>query len=432
MSTLILGAGVSGRAAAALLARIGEDCVVYDLRPDAVEVLAADGLNVFSGEWRDEFLAGIDLVVSSPGFNPKTEPIVAATRAGIPVWDEVELALQHLESPIAAVTGTNGKTTVVELTTAMLEGSGLKAIAAGNIGTAVSDIALEAWDAVVLELSSFQLARTTSLRPSVAIVLNVAPDHLDWHDSEESYRSAKARIFSDLVGGGVLIYDDDDAGATRLVSAAAGPKIPVSGSRVPFGGYGVSERNLSFPNGTVALSDVPAKDTSYRMDLVAAAVAARHLGATVPAVTDVIMSFVPSAHRRSIVGEWNEVVWINDSKATNPHAALAAIRSFSSVVLIAGGRNKGLDLAPLAQQPNVRLVVAMGESAPDLVEAAGADRSTTATTMGEAIEFADNGARAGDTVLLSPGCASFDMFSDYRERGDVFTRLVRERMEVVA
>ena len=109
MSTLILGAGVSGRAAAGLLVRIGQDCVVYDLRPDVVEELAAEGLNVFSGEWRDEFLAGIDLVVSSPGFNPKTEPIVAATRAGIPVWDEVELALQHLESPIAAVTGTNGK-----------------------------------------------------------------------------------------------------------------------------------------------------------------------------------------------------------------------------------------------------------------------------------------------------------------------------------
>ena len=319
--------------------------------------------------------------------------------------------------PIVAVTGTNGKTTVVELTTAMLDAAGIHVTAAGNIGQAISEVALGDWDAVVLELSSFQLARTESLRPRVAVVLNVAPDHLDWHGSYDAYRKAKARIFEHLGQDDLLVFDADDAGASALVATADGTLTPVSGTRVPVGGYGVRDGFLVVPGQEISLDAVSAKDPSYRMDLVAAAVAAATLGATPEAVAAVITGFEPSVHRRSLVGSWDDVAWINDSKATNPHSALAAIASYPSVVLIAGGRNKGLDLSPLATASNVRFLVAIGEAADELLENSGDRPAARAQSMDEAVEVAGGVARAGDTVLLSPGCASFDMFSWYGRAG---------------
>jgi UDP-N-acetylmuramoylalanine--D-glutamate ligase len=432
VTTLVLGAGVSGRAAVGLLSKLGERFSVYDQRPEAVEGLASEGVSVFSGEWADEMLDGVDMVVASPGLSPAAEPVVAAGRSDIPIVDEIELALRHIDCPVVAVTGTNGKTTVVELITRMLLDSGLAVASAGNIGPAASDVALAPWDCLVLELSSFQLARTTSLSPRVAIVLNLAPDHLDWHESFDAYRAAKARIFGNIDDDGVLIYDIDDEGAAALVSEATCAKIPVSGTTIPVGGFGIGDSALAFGGGEVPLEEVPVADPSYRMDLVAAAVAARHMGASIDAVAGVVRGFEPSAHRRSVVGEWKGVRWINDSKATNPHSSLAAIHSYSSVVLIAGGRNKGLDIAPLAGEPNIRFVIGIGESGGALVDAAKSDRSILAQSMEHAIEVAVGVAHKGDTVLLSPGCASFDMFTNYQERGDVFSVLVRQRMEGAA
>ncbi len=432
MKALVLGGAVSGIAAVHLLKQLDGEVIVYDERRSAVEKLAAaERVEVSAGEWDDALLDDVDVVVASPGFAPDSAPIRAAEAAGVPVWNEVELALRQIDADIVAVTGTNGKTTVVELTTAMLREAGMVVTAAGNIGNALSDVALDEWDVIVLEVSSFQLARIESLRPRVAVVLNVAPDHLDWHGDLESYRAAKARIFRRLRSKDTLVFDTDDPGASSLVADAPGTLVPVSGSRVPEGGFGVSAESLVLPTGEVPLDTVPVEDATYRMDLVAAAVAAARLGADHEAISAVIEDFEPSAHRRTVVGEWKGVRWVDDSKATNPHSALAAIASYPSVVLIAGGRNKGLDLRPIATAPTLRFLIAIGESADELLEAATGP-ARRAESMEHAIEIAADVASEDDTVLLSPGCASFDMFSSYGERGDVFTRLVRQRMEAAS
>lgn len=432
MRALVLGGAVSGVAAVTLLKRLDADVVVYDERRSAVEKLAAmEQVEVSAGEWDEGLLDDVDVVVASPGFAPTSPPIRSAEAAGIPVWNEVELALRQIEADLVAVTGTNGKTTVVELTTAMLDAAGLVVTAAGNIGNALSDVALDEWDVIVLEVSSFQLARIESLRPRVAVILNVAPDHLDWHGDLESYRAAKARIFQKLRPDDLLVYDLDDEGASSLVVDAPGTHVPVSGSRIPADGFGVGDDVLVLPTGEVPLDSVPVEDPTYRMDLVAAAVAASALGADHRAVSSVITDFEPSAHRRTVVGAWRGVRWVDDSKATNPHSALAAIASYPSVVLIAGGRNKGLDLRPIATAPTLRFLIAIGESADELLDAATGP-ARKAESMEHAIDIAADVASEDDTVLLSPGCASFDMFSSYGERGDVFTRLVRQRMEAVS
>lgn len=434
MKVLVLGAGISGRAAARLLARLEIDFAVYDRRPENLASLDAFDAGSVTGSWDPATLNDIDLVITSPGFSPDSAPITSAERMGIPVWSEVEFAVRRLEDrPLAAVTGTNGKTTVVEQATRMLRESGLEAVAAGNIGRAVSDIVLEDWDIAVLEVSSFQLAYTYSLAPEAAVIVNVAADHLDWHGSEKAYRAAKARIFRNFGESNLLVYDATDPGAVASVAGAPGRKAPVAGiERLPPGAFGFDRDRLILPSGAVPLNDIPVSDPAYRVDLAAAAVVAVEMGADSRAVARVVESFVHGNHRRSVVAEWGGITWVNDSKATNPHAAAAAVDCYPSVVLIAGGRNKGLDLAPLIARPNLRALIAIGESGSDLVRQASICPSSPAGSMEQAVALASEQAVAGDTVLLSPGCASFDMFRSYEERGAVFSRLVRERIETLA
>lgn len=430
MRTLVLGAGVSGLAASRLLGRLDRDHVVYDRRAGNLDLIAASGTGTVAGPWEPSVLSGIELVVASPGFSPFSEPIRAARDAGVPVWSEVELALRHLGCPVVAVTGTNGKTTVVEQAAAMLQESGIRAVAAGNIGPALSDVALDEWDVVVLEVSSFQLVTTYSLRPRVAVIVNVAADHLDWHGSPAAYRAAKARIFRHFTADDLLVYDTDDPGASALAAIAPGRKAPVTGSgRVPDDGYGLSGRGLYLPVGTVPVDRMPAMDPAYRVNLASAAVAATEMGAGPESAARVVGRFRHRAHRRKVVGEWAGVTWIDDSKATNPHAASAAIRCYPSVVLIAGGRNKGLDLAPIVALPNIRFLIGLGESGPELLSRSSGRPASLAASMEQAVAMAGERAVRGDTVLLSPGCASFDMFSSYAERGEVFGRLVRKHID---
>ena len=430
MRTLVLGAGVSGQAASRLLGRLDREHVVYDRRAGNLDLVAASGADTIVGPWAPSVLSGIELVVASPGFSPTSAPIRAARDAGVPVWSEVELALRHLDCPVVAVTGTNGKTTVVEQASEMLQESGLRAVAAGNIGRALSDVALHEWDVVVLEVSSFQLVSTYSLAPRVAIIVNVAVDHLDWHGSAAAYRAAKARIFRHFTVDDLLVYDMDDPGASALAATAPGRKAPVTGSsRVPDDGYGLSRRGLHLPSGAVPVDRMPAMDAAYRVNLASAAVAAAEMGADPESVARVVGRFRHRAHRRKVVAEWAGVTWVDDSKATNPHAASAAIRCYPSVVLIAGGRNKGLDLAPVVASPNIRFLIGLGESGPELLSRAAGRPASLAASMEEAVAMAGERAGRGDTVLLSPGCASFDMFSSYAERGEVFGRLVREHID---
>ena len=423
---LVLGAGISGLAAARLALTQGMTVTVYDQKPVVPSLPGAAG--VASGPWEPTLLQGVDLVVASPGFAERSTPLVDAIEAGLPVWSEVEFAWRHLDAPLAAVTGTNGKTTVTEATSAMLAASGLDAPATGNIGAPLSDFVGEAHDALVVEVSSFQLRFTEEFHPVAAGVTNIAVDHLDWHGSPLAYREAKARLVANQTQSDLLVYDTDDPGAVELAQRALSRLYPVSGIRVPEGGGGVEGDLLVVGEAKIALTDLARDDPAHLVNLAMAAALALEIGANPGGVAAAAAGFSPGAHRRTVVSDVGGVLWVDDSKATNPHAALASIRAHRSVVLIAGGRAKGLDPTPLVSEPGVRLLIGIGESGPQLVEAAG-DKGLLAGTLEAAVDLAAEVAQPGDTVLLAPGCASFDQFESYAQRGDRFTELVRARAE---
>lgn len=392
---------------------------------DVPPSVIAEGFGVAGGDWDPVLLEGVDLVVASPGFSERSGPVVDALERGVPLWSEIELAWRHLKSPVVAVTGTNGKTSVTEATSAMLECSGLKAPATGNIGSPLSGFADEAYDALVVEVSSFQLRFIEDFHPVAAAITNVAADHLDWHGSEHSYREAKRRIYENQTGSDLLVYDSDDEGATDLVRGAPSQLVPVSGRRLPEGGAGIADGALVVGEITIDVADLPSADPTHLVNLACAGALAVRMGASGQGVVEAAERFRPGAHRRALVLRAHGVSWVDDSKATNPHAALASIRSHDSVVLIAGGLAKGLDLAPMADEPAVRVLIGIGEAGPALVEMAG-ERGRLAGNIETAVELARQVAEPGDTVLLAPGCASFDQFASYGERGDRFAELVRE------
>lgn len=423
---LVLGSGVSG-VAAARLARSRDLAVTVYSEQGSLELLG-QGFSVASGGWDPVLLNGVDLVIASPGFSERALPIVEAMEWGLPVWSEIEFAWRHLDIPVAAITGTNGKTTVTEATSAMLEASGIDAPATGNIGSALSDHVDENHEVVVVEVSSFQLRFCEEFHPRAAAITNVAVDHLDWHGSEYSYRSAKARIFQNQTAEDLLVYDADDGGATSLASDARSELFPVSGIHLPPGGGGVDHGRLVIGEVSMEVGDLTSSDPTHLVNLATASALALRMGADPEGVIGVARSFSPGLHRRTMVARRAGVSWIDDSKATNPHAALASIRAHDSVVLIAGGLAKGLDLTPLALEPRVRVLLGIGTAGPLLVETAG-DRGHEAGSLEHAVEMAAQLAQPGDTVLLAPGCASFDQFLSYSDRGERFSQLVTTILE---
>jgi UDP-N-acetylmuramoylalanine--D-glutamate ligase len=314
---------------------------------------------------------------------------------------------------------------------AALGGAGVRCVAAGNIGYPLVDAAADDHEAIVAELSSFQLRNIDAFRARVAVLLNVAEDHLDWHGSFEAYGSAKARIFENQGPEDAAVYHRD---CTRWVAGGA-RRVPFSEEPVEPGGAGVDRGWIVVPEGrVVAVERMRARGRPNLANAVAAAAAACAFGADPSRVGDALAAFEPQPHRMETVAEIGGVTYVNDSKATNPHATLAALAGLEPVVLIAGGRNKGLDLGALgAGAGRVRAVVAIGEAAAE-IEAAFAPAGVPverAASMEDALELAAGRARRGDTVLLSPACASFDMFTDYRARGESF-RAVVKRMEGIA
>lgn len=426
MRILVIGGAVSGAAAARLARRRGDQVTVYDRDPAVTPVFLSEGIGTMTGEWNVELLTGVDVVVTSPGVPEKSLPLTHAHEFGVPVWSEIEYASRSMTAPMAAITGTNGKTTVTSLVADMLQASGRRATAAGNIGTALSDVADGAWEALAVEVSSFQLRFIDTFHPAVAVILNIADDHLDWHGSAEAYADAKARIFERQTADDALVYDVDDPGARRVAERAPSTRLAVSGVAAPDGGFGVRSGALVTTSVSVPIGELAVDDPAYLVDLAAAGLAAERLGATPDAVAGIARSFRPGRHRRTVVFESDGVVWVNDSKATNPHAAVAAARAYRSVILIAGGRNKGLDLTPVARVPSVRHLIVLGEAAEEL-SAAAISPVTRVDSLEEAVDVAGSVAGAGDTILLAPGCASFDMFTSYEARGEAFTNAVLER-----
>ncbi|HXF57228.1 MAG TPA: UDP-N-acetylmuramoyl-L-alanine--D-glutamate ligase [Actinomycetota bacterium] len=426
---LVVGYGASGRAAVRVLLEEGARVRVSEARPaDRVEELPPLEVEFRAGGHRPTDLEGVSLVVLSPGV-PEHAPVVRwARRARLRVWSELELGARLCRVPYVAVTGTNGKTTTVELVAAMMREAGLRARACGNVGYPFSLAAREPGDALAVEASSFQLRFHETLHPRVSVLLNLAPDHLDWHGSFEAYAAAKARVFlrQRPEAGDVHVGNRDDPQAAG-VSRRAPCEVRWFGWGAPRPGeVGVVEgRVVALVGGReLDLGRPPAPSRSLALDAAAAAAAALAFGLPPEAVRRAVERFVPLPHRGTVVAEAGGVRFVDDSKATNPHAALAALEGRSDVVLVAGGLAKGVDLSPLAAAaPALRAVVAVGEAAPELERVfEGLLPVRRAGSMEEAVEAAYALAAGRGVVLLAPACASQDMFADYAERGDRFAR----------
>ena len=422
MRYLLLGASLRGlRDVADTVVSEGHDLVLFDQEATIEPPIGVGSVTVVAPPWSIQYLSGVDRVVTSPWFSAIRPPLSDAIDEGIDVVTEAGFGLEHLTMDYAAVTGTNGKTTVTEVATNMLVSSGVHAVAAGNIGTPVSGLTDRDADVAVLELSSYQLLFMGAFRPKAAALLNIAQDHLDWHGSVEAYVAAKASIFEGIDDDAVLAYNIDDPVVVDVVKSARCTLIPCSGVSLPEGGNGVVDGDIVVDGHRYRTRTT---DPSYLFDLVIAATIALVLGATRPGIADVLESFTQGAHRRQIIAVIDGVTWVDDSKATNPHATVAATQAFTDVILLAGGQNKDLDLSILTDLPSVRTLIAFGEAGPQIAASAPREIAVEAS-MADAVSKAAEIATNGDTVLLAPGCASFDEFTSYEHRGDAFARLVR-------
>ncbi|GAC1364704.1 MAG: UDP-N-acetylmuramoyl-L-alanine--D-glutamate ligase [Actinomycetota bacterium] len=451
----VLGLGRSGTSAARLLAAAGAEVRVIEREdtPSTVGVaaeLALLGITTVLGP-EDPAIAGwAEALVVSPGAPPSNPVIVAALERGLPVWSEVELAWRTTSVPVLAITGTNGKTTTTALLAWILQEAGYQAVAAGNIGFPMVDAAAQLSGSsgsravIVCEVSSFQLAFTQTFRPDVAIVLNVADDHYDWHLGYEDYLAAKARIAASQGSEDLLIVNAADAGAlsiarqaaARLAAFALAPLAAVEAAAAdlgrPLAALAGIEDGCVLSTGAqgvrrvIEIAKIRLSGPHNLENVLAASLAALEWGVEPGDIGRAVASFSPLPHRSTLIGEIRGVRYVDDSKATNPHATLRALQGLERVVLIAGGRAKGLDLAPLAGEAH-RLVglIAMGEASAELAgHFEGVVRFATAGWVEEAVSLAAAWASPGDTVLLSPACASLDQYSSYAERGERFCAAV--------
>jgi UDP-N-acetylmuramoylalanine--D-glutamate ligase len=430
MRALVVGLARSGRAAAALLARGGHEVVAIDAAAvDCPELIAA-GVEV-----RPRFadpVPGVDLVVKSPGVAGEAAPVAAARAAGVPVISEVELAAQHLPNPIIGVTGTNGKTTTTELTAHLLVSAGIPALACGNQGTPLSGVVgtVEPGRWLVVECSSFQLEDIDTFHPRAAVLLNLAPDHIDRHGTLEAYLAAKLRIFENQVEGDLAIVPRGIAptGAASACYVEEGPPGP---DAVAWSDGGLHHRD----RGLVATwDDVALRGRHNRQNAMAAVALAAHAGAGREALADGLATFPGVAHRLEVVAEIAGVLYVNDSKATNPDAAMAALDAYpSGVHLIAGGLAKGTPFGELAKAARSAVVRAylVGEAAGEIdAEFTRAGIPTEqAGTIDAAVRSAVGRAKPGEVVLLAPACTSFDQYANFEERGDDFRHAVSPDLE---
>jgi UDP-N-acetylmuramoylalanine--D-glutamate ligase len=438
---LVIGLAETGVSVARMLRSDGTDVTVVEDAPALTDtyvqrVATVTGAGATVVERPDaarvaELVRASDLVVPSPLVRPSHPAIEAARTAGVPVRSEIDVAAARAPMPIVAVTGTNGKTTVTSMIAAMLVASGVRAIAAGNIGRPLIEAVADDVDVVVAEVSSFQLEFAgDAFHPRVAVLLAVTPDHLDWHGSFDSYAEAKARITAFQSPDDVLVYDADDPRAAAIAATTRARTLGVSSRAEASGRFRVVDDELVFPDGSLIapVSALARRLEIDRTNALASLAAALDAGGELSGVVAALRDYATMPHRVALVGKAGGVEWYDDSKATNPDATRRAISSFESVVLLAGGRNKGLDLSVLASESErLRGVVAFGEAGPEVVAAftGTTTRVEPVDNMHDAVRVAHELARPGDVVLLSPACASFDAYPGYAARGDDFAREVR-------
>ncbi len=434
--TVIVGLGVSGSACLRYLHARGYQLAVMDTRQSPPGLDQARRLlpeqALLMGGLDADCLRRAARVVLSPGVSLQTPAVAAAAAAGVPVIGELELFAEAVNAPVIAVTGSNGKSTVTSLVGQMLQAAGLDVAVGGNLGTPALDLLRDAPapDAYVLELSSFQLETVDALEPVASVVLNVSEDHLDRHHSLDAYAHIKSRIFR---GNGLMVLNRDDALVRRM--AIRGRRTVWFAKSAPrsVDDYGLLEVDndcwlFRGDERLVALSEMQLQGRHNLLNGAAAIALATDLGAPIAVCLEVLRQFRGLPHRMELVARHAGVAWINDSKATNVGATAAAVAGIpGSLILIAGGEGKGQDFQPLAAAltNKVRAVVLMGRDA-TLIEAAVSGRVPTesAASLDAAVRIASQLAAPGDTVLLSPACASFDMFRNFEDRGDQFRRLV--------
>ena len=471
-AVLVAGARVTGRAIVGALAHRDVRVWVCDDDPSAARALGdAQAIAPADAIAR---AADFDLVVTSPGFPPTAPVLAAAAAAGVPIWGDVELAWR-LDSAgeygpprrWLVVTGTNGKTTTTSMLYDMLIADGRRAVLCGNIGEPVLDVLTRPSDILAVEVSSFQLFWAPSLRPEAGVVLNIAEDHLDWHGGFEAYASAKARA---LDGRVAVVGFDDPAAAALLPGSAAPVKIGFRLGEPAAGELGVRDGMLvdrAFADGLTlaAVADIPVTGPVGVLDALAAAALARAVDVPAAAIASALAGFRVGRHRAEQVGVLDGVAYVDDSKATNPHAAEASINAYPRVVWVAGGMLKGASVedtvarvadrlagAVLIGRDRAAFAEALSRHAPDvpviqvvtgedavmeetsesdvtnetqLIDASGA--GTGWQVMTAVIDAATKLARPGDTVLLAPAGASFDQFTGYADRGEAFAEAVRDR-----
>jgi UDP-N-acetylmuramoylalanine--D-glutamate ligase len=428
----VLGLGRSGVPAARLAKRLGAEVTVLDsgtseaLQKSAAE-LAAEGISCVLGDAALQCTEAFDLTVLSPGIDPSWPIATGLTSRGVPAVGEVEFAVQQTSIPVIAITGTNGKTTTTELTAAILNGAGVKTLACGNIGLALSSVVLDGTPADVLtvEVSSFQLELIETFRPRVAVWMNFAPDHLDRHPSLEAYRAAKLRIF-----------ENQTAEDTAVINGAE--EYPeLNAQRVTFSAWS-AKTDFSYREGGVyhrgelvaEMAQTNLRGLHNAENIMAAMGACHAWGVPFAAMQETLRTYKPPRHRCELAGVVEGREFINDSKATNIHAMESALRGMTSkVVLIAGGKDKQLDYAPV--KPLIRRqtthVFTIGEIGPALAECWDDDSDCHAcASLEEAVQGAYEAAQPGQVVLFAPGTSSFDMFTGYDHRGNVFTQLVNQ------
>ena len=440
---LVYGLAVAGESTVRALLRRGVDVVVADdVVDDRRRSLAAElGVELLDrpdGDALASVIASCELVSPAPGV-PETHAVITAARgAGVELVSEIELAYRWEQDrpggprPMLAITGTDGKTTTTLLAVEMLRSAGLRTIDAGNTSTPLVDAIEMDLDAFVVECTSFRLAWTPTFRAEGAAWLNLAPDHLNWHRSMATYEAAKAQVWANQRPGDVAVGFVDDPVVMRRLGEAPGRAVTfgAAGADYHVDTQGDVSR-LVGPAGTIA--PVAAMKRSLPHDLtnaLAASALVLETGlADAAAIAEALGSFTGPPHRLEHVGTWNDVAWYNDSKATTPHAAAAAVRSFDRLVLIAGGYDKGVDLSPMAADvAGVDAVIATGDTADRIVAAFSAVTDVVVVAdLAEAVAAAAQLAAPGATVLLSPGCASFDRYSGFEARGDHFRSLVLDR-----
>jgi UDP-N-acetylmuramoylalanine--D-glutamate ligase len=468
---LVAGGGVTGRAVLAALTRYGAAPTLCDDDPATLRKYAEGGVATVSMSTATQQISDYALVVTSPGFSPDAPVLAAASAAAVPIWGDVELAWRldaagHYGPPRRwlVVTGTNGKTTTTSMLHAMLTAADRRSLLCGNIGSPVLDVLGESADLLAVELSSFQLHWAPSLRPEAGVVLNIAEDHLDWHSTMAEYTADKARVLN----GRVAVVGMDDSRAAALLGTASAPvRVGFRLGEPAAGELGVRDGQLvdrAFADGLALMpvASIPVPGPVGVLDALAAAALARSVGVPAEAIADAIASFRVGRHRAEVVAVADGIRYVDDSKATNPHAAEASVLAYPRVVWVAGGLLKGTSvdaevarIAPrlvgvvLIGRDRAEVAEALSRHAPDVpvvqvVTGEDADMNATAVVSGtDVTEVRHSGgdlgirvmtavvaaardlAKPGDTVLLAPAGASFDQFSGYADRGDAFAAAVR-------